>query len=250
MIGPTANLLTSICLLIALIGCGSSMRKLHIGADLRDMESGVFELSASGMHDFVVQTQHALDQTASLDSLRALSAMETDDPLDTAESKAHLFSAFHVLRKRGFGVFGLSPATAEALSTVVGLPAVACLVLRATSGKADQIQSQQDLWGNDLHALPVPPADILLHVVSSVSRGEGGYVLRTLDGPSWSALPEERVEGEILPAVSEISKAKYYQVVGHFVVTPLSEFELEGHIEERYSLLPYRFRKPEIVRIR
>jgi hypothetical protein len=226
------------------------MRKLHVGADLRDMESGIFELSRSGMRDFVVQTQRALSPSASLDSLRALPAMETDDPLDAAESKAHLFSAFHILRKRGFGVFGLSPATAEALSTVAGLPAVICLVLRATSGKGDQVQSEQELWGNDLHALPVPPADVLLHVVSSVSRGEGGYMLTTLNGPSWSALPDERVEGEILPASSEESRAKYFQVVGHFVITPLSEFELEGHIEERYSLLPYRFRKPEIVRIR
>ncbi len=239
-----------VCLLTVLIGCTSSMRKLHVGVDIRNIENGTFDLSAAGIHDFLVQTHFALGNSFSSDSFQVLSDADTEDPLDSARSTAHLFSAFHILRKRDLGVFGLSPATAEALSTVASLPALTCLVLRGTSGEEDQILSEQDLWTNNLHGLPSPPAGVSLHIVSSVSRGEGGYILKTLEGPAWSALPDERVQGVILPAPSEESETKYFQVVGHFVVTPLSEIELEGHIEERYSMLPYRFRKPEIVRIR
>lgn len=239
-----------LCFMTVLVGCTSSMRELHVGVDVRDIENGTFDLSPAGIRDFLLQTHRALGNSFPSDSLQLLGDAETENPLDSAESTAHLFSAFHILRKRNLGVFGLSPATAEALSTAASLPALTCLVLRGTSGKKDQILPEQELWTNNLHGLPSPPAGVSLHIVSSVSRGEGGYILKTLDGPSWSALPDERVQGVILPAASEESETKYFQVVGHFVVTPLSEIELEGHIEERYSMLPYRFRKPEIVRIR
>ena len=243
--------MSALCFLSALAGCTSSMRKLHVGADLGDMERSVFDLSADGLNDFLIETHRALGRPISPDTLHQFQAVAPDDHRGSVASTAHLFSAFHLLRKRDLGVFGLSPATAEALSTAAALPAVIGLVLRGTSGRDDDILPEQELWTNDLHSIPSPPAGISLHVVSSVLRGNGGYILNTLDGMSWSALPDERIEGEILRAANEDeSETNYYQVVGHFVVTPLSEVELEGHIAERYSLLPYRFRKPIIMRIR
>jgi hypothetical protein len=168
-------------------------------------------------------------------------------PGDSAAEASEALAGLHkTLAACSCTVFGIEPASYEALAALMALPVSVLLVVIDFPVSGPVPLARERLSAGIPPAPELDPGLLRLRAVGSVSKRGKSYALRCTDGETVSGLPSDNPVGQVYLVGAGDSEA-YHQVASLFCVSSLSRFTIEAHLEEWFRMMPYTRVAPRLV---
>lgn len=242
-------------ILVALsLNCASGNKYNKIGLVPRYNGAGTLSLTDSTLINSLEYQFRTFNDTISKDTISYLwntyrkQLSESSFPDSTEAQILNLQVMIAILKTGGYNVATIRPCTYESIYALSKLPLLTWTLIILHPGKKSKFITEKDLTLKKTAILSLYANDIQLHLISMIDKKEKIYKIRMLDGVVLKGVANDNLNAQVLPG-GEDTDSKYLQVVDCFIVTLLPILELNEHIDEWYSSIPYEHKKPEIHEI-
>jgi hypothetical protein len=153
-----------------------------------------------------------------------------------------------ILKTRWYTMAAVSPCTYESIYALSKLPVLIWAVIIHHPDRKGGFISDKNL-SLERTDLLLPFADnIRLHFIGMIDKTGNIYKITMRDGTILEGVAADHLNGQVT-LTGEDADSKYLQTADCYVVTLLPLIELNEHIDEWYSAIPYEHKKPEIREI-
>lgn len=242
-------------ILIALsLHCASSGKYNRIGLVPRYKGAGIVNLADSSLISDLEYQFRTFNDTISSDTISYLwntyhkQLSESSSPESNEKRIHNLQATIAILKTREYTVATIRPCTYESLYALSKLPLLIWTPVIHHAGRKSKFIAEKDLTIDKTALLSSYANNIQLHLISTIDKTEKMYKVRMLDGLVLEGIANDNLNAQVM-SEGEDTDSGYLQVIDCFIVTLLPILELNEHLEEWYSSIPYEHMKPQIREI-
>lgn len=238
--------------LTPLLSCAPAATTVSSAVAQRVPDSAPATLAADSVCHSLAQVLRAFGDTLHPgERTRILRNAPAPESGSNSQARVHDLSLlYNALREHGLTVLTVHPASYEALYALTSIPVLTALVVLHFDGREVMPLERDRLLSAEPGFLSECAGAIRIHVVELLRNSSGVYTLGTLDGLAAEGLPGDEITGQVFPVESPDGEEGYAQIVGHFLVSQLSRFDIDSHLDEWFRRLPYFYGVPRTRRQR